>query len=104
MIRIANMFCFLVIVALVAGVYHIRYSAEAEVKKLHALERKITAAEDMRQTLAAEWSSLNDPRRLQLLVSHHLELSPLQVHQVWVGDADTLAPTPVTLIQEGGVQ
>jgi len=104
MIRIFNIACFFVIVSLVAAVYHIRYSAEVEARKLHALERKITAAEDLRQTLAAEWSSLNDPRRLQVLVSQHLTLSPLEARQVMLPDASTLTPTPVKLLQQERAQ
>ena len=104
MIRIVNIVCFLVIVSLVAAVYHIRYSAEVEARKLHALERKITAAEDMRQTLAAEWSSLNDPRRLQILVSRHLKLSPLKAHQIMLPDPPVPTPIPVKLLQQGGAQ
>ena len=99
MIRIFNIACFFVIVSLVTAVYHIRYSAEVEARKLHALERKITAAEDLRQTLAAEWSSLNDPRRLQVLVSQHLALSPLEAHQVMRPATSTLTQIPVKLLQ-----
>ena len=99
MIRIFNIACFFVIVSLVTAVYHIRYSAEVEARKLHALERKITAAEDLRQTLAAEWSSLNDPRRLQVLVSQHLALSPLEAHQIMRPTASTLTQSPVKLLQ-----
>ncbi len=104
MIRIFNIACFFMIVSLVAAVYHIRYSAEVEARKLHTLERKITAAEDLRQTLAAEWSSLNDPRRLQVLVSQHLTLSPLEAHQVMLPDASTLTPIPVKLLQQERAQ
>ena len=102
MIRIVNIVCFLAIVSLVATVYHIRYSAEVEARKLHALERKITAAEDMRQTLAAEWSSLNDPRRLQVLVSRHLALAPLEAHQVMLPEAPASQPVAVKLLQIEG--
>ena len=91
------------IVSLVAAVYHIRYSAEVEARKLHTLERKITAAEDLRQTLAAEWSSLNDPRRLQVLVSQHLACRT-QAHQVMLPDASTLTPIPVKLLQQERAQ
>ena len=104
MIRIFNIACFFVIVSLVSAVYHIRYSAEVEARKLHALERKITAAEDLRQTLAAEWSSLNDPRRLQVLVSQHLTLSPLEAHQVMLPIETTLTPIPVKLLQQERAQ
>ena len=104
MIRIFNITCFFVIVSLVAAVYHIRYSAEVEARKLQTLERKIMAAEDLRQTLAAEWSSLNDPRRLQVLVSQHLTLSPLEAHQVMLPNASTLTLIPVKLLQQERAQ
>ena len=104
MSRIFNIVCFFVIVSLVAAVYHIRYSAEVETRKLHTLERKITAEEDLRQTLAAEWSSLTDPRRLQVLVSQHLTLSPLEAHQVVLPDASALIPIPVKLLQQERAQ
>ena len=104
MIRIFNIACLFAIISLVATVYHIRYSAEVEVRKLHTLERKIRSAKDLRQTLEAEWSSLNDPRRLQVLVSQHLALSPLQAHQVMLLDAPKLAPVTVNLLQQERAQ
>ena len=104
MIRIVNIVCFLMIVSLLAAVYHVRYSAEVEARKLHALERKITAAKDMRQTLAAEWSSLNDPRRLQILASRHLTLSPFEAHQVMPLDALVPTSIPVKLLRQEGAQ
>lgn len=82
MIKVVNITLSLALVTLIATLYHIRYSAEAEAKAVRHLERKIAEEEDRRRTLRAEWASLNDPRRLQMLTRQYLSLDYLRASQV----------------------
>lgn len=82
MMRWINIALSVVLVVLVAALYHIRYSAEAEARALRQTERQIAAERDRMRTLQAEWSSLNDPRRLQLLSRRYLDLDRLRPSQV----------------------
>ena len=62
------------LIIMIGALYHIRYSAEGEARAVKKMERAIAAEEDVQRTLRAEWSSLNDPRRLQDLARHYLEI------------------------------
>ena len=85
-----------------AALYHIRYSAEAEAKALRDVQRIMAAEQDRRRTLQAEWASLNDPRRLQILSQQYLSLDYLRASQVLdLRDEATLS-IPVLLIPQGG--
>ncbi|MDA9230214.1 hypothetical protein OAI46_03115 [Alphaproteobacteria bacterium] len=82
MIRLVNALCVLVIITLVTALYHVRYSAEAEMRAVQSVERSMGVERDTQKTLEAEWSSLNDPRRLQGLAKQHLKLDYLKAKQV----------------------
>jgi len=101
MIRIINALCLVCIVALVAVLYHIRYSAEAEARQLRRIEAGIIAAQDRRDMLDAEWSSLNDPRRLQELSQRYLSLGGVDPGQIVDMRPSELSAVPV-LLQEAG--
>lgn len=86
----------------IAALYHIRYSAESEARTLKKIERAIAHEEDVRRTLRAEWSSLNNPRRLQDLARHYLDLDQLRPSQILDLRPRTTQTIPVTLQTEGG--
>ena len=67
MVKYLNIALAFIVVVLLAALYHIRYSAEAEAKALRDMQRIVAVEQDRRRTLEAEWASLNDPRRLQIL-------------------------------------
>ena len=96
MLRAVNIVCGLVIVGLVAGLYHIRYSAEGAARDLDSLHRSIADERAVHRTLQAEWSSLNDPRRLQKLADLHLPLAPLAARQIETPRTE-LQPIPAHL-------
>jgi cell division protein FtsL len=102
MIRLVNIICAVFIIALTAAVYHVRYSADAEMRALQKVEDSMLAARDERRTLEAEWSSLNDPRRLQELANRYLSLSYLAANQVIDLRPDEIRPISV-LLQSGEV-
>ncbi|MCH1568930.1 MAG: hypothetical protein L7U47_05895 [Alphaproteobacteria bacterium] len=102
MVRMVNIVLAFVCVILVAALYHIRYSAEAEAKALRQVERIIAVEQDRRRTLEAEWASLNDPRRLQALSQQYLSLDYLRASQVLdLRDGSALS-IPVLLVPQGG--
>ena len=82
MIRWVNVSFAIALVFTIAALYHIRYSAEGEARNLKKIERAIAMEEDRQRTLRAEWSSLNNPRRLQMLARNYLELDHLRPSQV----------------------
>ena len=67
MIRLVNIFMFIAVILLFAGVYHIRYGADAEYKAIRNAERAIEKEKITRRILEAEWVSLNNPARLERL-------------------------------------
>lgn len=82
MMRFINTALVVALIGMVGALYHIRYSAEAEARALRKLERQINAEYDRQRTLRAEWSSLNDPRRLQTLSRQYLKLDTLRPSQI----------------------
>lgn len=105
MIRMIN---FLLIALMLVGagvVYDFKYEAEKATAKVAKINRKIDAERDAIATLKAEWSLLNQPRRLQELTEKHhayLELDPLDPTQIGTIDdipfkpAVPAAVTPTT--------
>lgn len=85
MIRLIN---FLLIALMLVGagvVYDFKYEAEKATAKVAKITRKIDAERDAIATLKAEWSLLNQPKRLQELTEKHhayLELDPLDPTQI----------------------
>ena len=66
-------------------VYDLKYEAERASAKVAKINRKIETERDAIATLKAEWSLLNQPKRLQELVTRYrsyLELDPLDPTQI----------------------
>jgi hypothetical protein len=85
MIRMLNI---LLIGGMMAGagvVYHLKYEAERATTRIAQLHRKIGVEREAIATLRAEWSLLNQPRRLQEMAERYhtyLELEPMDPNQV----------------------
>lgn len=85
MLRAIN---FLLVALMLAGagvVYDLKYEAERATNKVAKISHKIDAERDAIATLKAEWSLLNQPRRLQDLAERYhayLELDPLEPTQI----------------------
>ena len=85
MLRTINI---LLVIAMLVGagvVYDLKYEAERATSKVAKITRKIEAERDAIATLKAEWSLLNQPRRLQDLAERYhsyLELDPLDPTQI----------------------
>ena len=85
MLRMLN---FLLIAAMLIGagvVYDLKYEAEKAASKVARINRQIDGERDAIATLKAEWSLLNQPKRLQDLAQRYrtyLELDPLDPTQI----------------------
>lgn len=85
MMRMIN---FLLIALMLIGagvVYDLKFEAEKATAKVARINRKIDTERDAIATLKAEWSLLNQPKRLQELTERHhayLELDPLEPTQI----------------------
>ena len=102
MVKFLNITLAFIVVVLVATLYHIRYSAEAEAKALRHMQRIMAVEQDRRRTLEAEWASLNDPRRLQMLSRQYLSLDYLRASQVLDLRDDRTLTIPVLMMPQGG--
>jgi cell division protein FtsL len=96
MIRFMNLnTAFLALTLLIAyGTYHVKYDAQRSVKQIKAIERQIEQEKDKERVLAADWTLLNEPARLQRLAAKHLNLTPIEATQI-ASVVDLKARVPV---------
>ncbi len=99
MLRMLN---FLLIGLMLIGagvVYDLKYEAERATSKVSKITRKIDTERDAIATLKAEWSLLNQPKRLQDLTQRYrsyLELDPLDPTQIGTLDDIPFKPAVPT--------
>lgn len=86
MIRIFNFVLVVAVVILSAGLYDIKYRADAAEKRVAQLERGIANEQEGIRVLRAEWSYLNQPERLQELARRYTNLEPLKASQIGTFD------------------
>lgn len=106
MLRTINILLVVLMLVGAAVVYDFKYEAERATTRVAKINRQIDAERDAIATLKAEWSLLNQPRRLQDLVERYhsyLELDPLDPTQIGTLDdipfkpavqGDTPVPSP----------
>lgn len=98
-----RMINFLLIALMLLGagvVYDLKYEAEKATAKVARINRKIETERDAIATLKAEWSLLNQPKRLQELAERHhtyLELDPLEPTQI--GSIDDIPFKPAVPVE-----
>lgn len=97
MIRFMNLnTAFLALTLLVAyGTYHVKYDAQRSAKEIKAIDRQIEQEKQRVRVLAADWTLLNEPARLQRLAARHLALAPVDATQIVADVADLKAREPV---------
>lgn len=94
--------------ALSLALFSVSYQVQDLERELKELDRSIERDRKAIHVLKAEWSHLNDPRRLETLAERHLDLEPVAAHQV--GTLAQLPPRPPeppatdALEEEGPVQ
>ncbi len=75
-----------VIVGTAFGLYQVEISVRDLDRRLESLDRTIARNRGAVHVLKAEWSYLNDPRRLADLSSRYLDLAPVTPQQLAVFD------------------
>jgi hypothetical protein len=77
---------------LIAGIgalalYQIKHEVIAQERELARLNRAIVQEQESIHVLRAEWSLVNQPKRLQALAERHLDLQPMKPGQFGRVDA-----------------
>ena len=68
--------------AVAAGLYQLKHEMMLLEQSLARVNRAILGDQEAVHVLKAEWTYLNEPRRLEALSKRHLELAPLAAAQV----------------------
>ncbi|MDC9701557.1 MAG: hypothetical protein PSN37_04980 [Alphaproteobacteria bacterium] len=82
MFRVMNCFAVLTIIFSSFFLYHIKSEARRDAALLVTLREDIRKEQEMINVLKAEWSHLDQPRRLQDLAGRYLDLRLLDAHQI----------------------
>ena len=99
MLRTINLLLVALMLIGAGVVYDLKYEAERATAKVAKINRKIDVERDAIATLKAEWSLLNQPRRLQDLAERYksyLELDPLDPTQIGTLDDIPFKPAVST--------
>jgi hypothetical protein len=67
---------------IVMGLFHVKYQVQALEDEIVRVNRQIVGEQEAIHVLQAEWSYVNQPRRLEALSSRHLDLQPLKPAQI----------------------
>ncbi|ODT68754.1 MAG: hypothetical protein ABS75_19535 [Pelagibacterium sp. SCN 63-23] len=95
MIRSLNIFLLFVSVAMLAGVYALKFSIEGTAAERTALVAKIGEQEGQLSLLKADWAVLNQPGHIEPIVRRHeLELAVAPVRQEQFGSFANLPMRP----------
>jgi len=79
------------------GLYHLKHEVMLLEQELAKTNRAILKEQEAIHVLDAEWTYLNDPRRLEALSKRYLELAPLAAAQViTLNDLPTRLDTVIT--------
>lgn len=77
-------FAFMMLAAVVAmaALFQVKHEVQQKEQRLEALNEQILRDQETIHILKAEWSYLNDPKRLARLAEQHLDLQPMETAQV----------------------
>lgn len=116
MLRTINILLIALMLVGAGIVYDLKYEAGRATARVARIDRKIETERDAIATLKAEWSLLNQPKRLQDLVTRYhgyLELDPLDPTQIGGIDdipfkpavpLDGATPPPPTPTPKGSIK
>ena len=82
MMRILNICVIVVLVLAAADVYKIKFESTRQAQRVAKLRTEIRREHDAIGSLRAEWSKLDNPTRIQDLARRHLQLRPVEAHQL----------------------
>ena len=75
--------CFAVLtIGIGLGLFQLKYTVMSLEKEYKKINSSIKTTKESIHVLKAEWTHLNDPKRLQLLAQKHLEISPIAAKQL----------------------
>ena len=105
--RLGTLLSLALIVASALGLYGVKYRVQAIQAELRDLGQQLDEERESLHVVAAEWSYLNQPERLQRLSGKYLKLKSVDVRQIAeVADipypAQQLAGPRVTPVAVGG--
>ena len=69
-------------IAIGIGLFMVKYRVQDLESQLGDLNRQIARDREALQVLRAEWSHLNEPRRLKVLANRHLSMAPVSLDKV----------------------
>jgi hypothetical protein len=82
MMRFFHLAAISALIASAGYAYSIKYETLYEAELVADLKTKLQRERDAIAVLRAEWQHLNRPDRLQAFVQEHLDLQPVNVHQL----------------------
>jgi cell division protein FtsL len=82
MMRLVNICVIAALVAAAGYVYKIKFESTRQVERLAKLRMEIRREHDAIAALRAEWSTLDNPVRIQELAKRHLALTPVDPRQI----------------------
>lgn len=76
--------CFFLLCALIAcaGMFILKYQVLDKEEQLAALQNQIIQNQRTIHVLKAEWTHLNDPQRIRLLIAGHTQLDVIKPSQI----------------------
>jgi hypothetical protein len=99
MFRLINFVVIGALLGAAAWVYEIKYSSTRKAEGVANLRLEIQNERDAIAALRAEWSQLNNPDRIQMLVRRHLTLKLIQPAQF--DSLDRLPDRPIEIVPPG---
>ena len=105
MMRTSTLSILLSAIAIGIGLFMVKYRVQDLEIQLVDLNRQIAGDREALQVLRAEWSHLNEPRRLKILANRYLGMAPVSLDKVMGrNELDSKIPfrqkTPDTKIAE----
>ena len=82
MMRLMNICVIAALVAAAAYVYKIKFESTRQFERVAKIRTEIRRERDAIATLRAEWSTLDNPSRVQQLANRHLALRPIDPRQL----------------------
>ncbi len=82
MIRFLHLIAIAGLIASAGYAYSIKYDTLYQAEQVAKLKARAQRERDGIAVLKAEWQHLNRPDRLQAVVDRHLDLPPMQIHQL----------------------
>ena len=82
MMRTSTLSILLSAIAIGIGLFMVKYRVQGLESQLDDLNRQIARDREALQVLRAEWSHLNEPRRLKILASRYLSMAPVSLDKV----------------------